>query len=438
MYSVVYATDPEATQSNYRLNQLTQKQVAVIGGGVVGVCTAYFLAEAGHDVVVIERHQNVAQEASFANAGIVAPGHTAPWAAPGMPRRILSSLFRSEAPVMLKPTMDRALWRWARRWLTECELSRYRINKARMQRIAFYSRDLLHRLSEHYQLDYEQTQGMLQLFRTDKDLKMAEPAIALLAESGVPHQLLDAEGAHAVEPALAAHTRLAGALHLPQDEAGNCPLFAKRLKYIAGTMGVQFHFASTVHAIEPETRGVALHIDDRQFSADAVVVAAGVDSVRLLKPLGIHVPLYPVKGYSATALIRNFDQAPQSALVDEAYKTAITRIGGRIRIAGTAELGSRNASLQDRALRTLIKVGSDWFPDAANYTGATFWCGARPMLPDGPPLLGATPLRNVYVNIGHGSAGWGMAAGSGKVLADIVSGYTPDIDMDGLTMARYG
>ncbi|HJV49835.1 MAG TPA: D-amino acid dehydrogenase [Noviherbaspirillum sp.] len=414
------------------------KQVVVIGGGVVGVCTAYFLAEAGHDVAVIERHQNVAQEASFANAGIVAPGYVTPWAAPGMPRKILSSLLRSEAPVQLKPSADRTLWRWLRRWLAECDLERYRINKTRMQRIAFYSRELLHQLRETYEIDYEQTEGVLQLFRSEQELTLAQPALDLLAEYGVPHQVVDPDTARLIEPALSPQTQLAGALHLPNDHAGNCPLFAKLLKHIASSMGVQFHFSSTVHAIQPEGGQVWLSIDDRRFAADAVVVAAGIDSVQLLKPLGINVPLYPVKGYSATAAIKNFDQAPHAALLDETYKVAITRLGGRVRVSGTAELGSDTSTLHQGALRTLAKVGSDWFPDAANYATANFWCGVRPMLPDGPPLLGATPVRNVYLNIGHGSSGWAMAAGSGKVLADVISGRTPDIDMDGLTLARYG
>lgn len=417
---------------------MTQKQIAVIGGGIVGVCTAYFLAEAGHNVAVIERHENVAQEASFGNAGIVAPGYSTPWAAPDMPRRILAHLLRSESPVILKPTFDRTLWRWARKWLSECEVERYRINRTRMQRIAFYSHEILHQLREYYQLDYEQTQGMLQLFRTERDLKMAAPAIELLSENGVVHQLLDADGVRMVEPALAAGTPLAGGIYLPQDEAGNCPLFAKRLKQIAASIGVQFHFSSTVQAIEPESRGVALQINGDRFFTDAVVVAAGVESAGLLKPLGIHLPLYPVKGYSATATIKNFDCAPTASLLDETYKVAITRLGARVRISGTAELGTANGELQERALRTLIRVGSDWFPDAANYVKANFWSNTRAMFPDGPPLLGATPVRNVYVNIGHGSAGWTMAAGSGKVLADIFSGYTPEIDMDGLTLARYG
>ncbi|RJF98463.1 D-amino acid dehydrogenase [Noviherbaspirillum saxi] len=417
---------------------MTQKQVAVIGGGVVGVCTAYFLAEAGHDVVVIERHHNVAQEASFTNAGMVAPGYVAPSAAPGMPRRILSSLFRSESAVTLKASTERALWRWARSWLDECELDRYRINRSRMQRIAFYSRNLLHLMREHYQIDYEQTQGLLQLFRSEKDLAFVHPAIDMLAEQDIPFLMLDPDGARAVEPTLASHTPLAAALYLPEDETGNCPLFAKRLKYIASSIGVQFHFTSTVEALEPEAGGIGLRINGNRFSADAVVVAAGADSARLLKPLGIRVPIYPVKSYAATALIKNFDHAPRAAMVDEAYNVSLARMGGRIRLAGIAEIGTRNNELQDRALRTLVKVGSDWFPHAASYAKSNFWCGTLPSLPDGPPLLGATPVRNLFINIGHGAHGWTMAAGSGKVVADLVSGRVPEIDLDGLTLARYG
>ena len=413
-------------------------QVAVIGGGVIGVCTAYFLAEAGHEAVVIERRGNVAEQASFGNAGVIAPGYIAPWAAPGMPKKILSYLFKSEAPVLFKPTMDRALWRWIRRWLSECELDHYRINKERMQRVAFYSHDVLHQLREQYQLEYEQTQGYLQLFRTAREIQMAEPALALLAESEVPHRMIDADAARILEPGLSSTTPLAGGLHLPQGESGNCPLFTKQLKYIAQSIGVEFHFNSVLTGIQHENNRVALQIDDRKFHADAVVLAAGVDSVQLLKSLGIQVPLYPVKGYSATAPIKNFDEAPVGALMDESYKVAITRMGNRIRIAGTAELGSLDLELREAALRTLIKVGNDWFPHAGNYNTANFWCGARPMLPDGVPLLGATPLRGVYLNIGHGSSSWAMAAGSGKLVADIVSGYTPEIDMDGLTLSRYG
>lgn len=417
---------------------MTGKQIVVIGGGVVGVCTAYFLARAGHDVAVIERHENVAEEASFGNAGMVAPAATAPWAVPGMPRSILKSLFRPEASVLLRPRLDRALWRWVRQWVSECELDRYRINTTRMQRVAFYSRDILRELRTAYEIEYEQTQGMLQVFRSQQDMRLAEPALALLSEYEIPHKLVDAEEVRTIEPALAAGCGFAGALHLPQDEAGNCPLFTKRLKQIAGSMGVNFHFAANVQGIEADAGRVSLLVDDQRFSVDAAVIAAGMESARLLKPLGIHIPMYPVQGYSATASIKNFDEAPNGTLLDEKYKVAVTRMGSRVRVSGTAELGVDAGELHQRALRTLIKVGSDWFPHAANYVTANFWKGVHAMLPDGAPLLGSTPVRNLYINIGHGSSGWTMAAGAGKVVADIVSGRAPDIDMDGLTLARYG
>jgi D-amino-acid dehydrogenase len=412
-------------------------QVAVIGGGVIGVCTAYFLAVAGHEVVVIERYGNVAQEASFGNTGILSPGYAVPWAAPGMPKKILSYLLKSEAPVLLKATVDPALWRWMRMWLAECEIERHRINAARMQRMVLYSRDILHSLQQDHALEYEQTTGFLQLFRSNRELEMARPAIELLAEYGIGHRLVDADAARQIEPALAVHTPLAAGLYFPQDESGNCPLFTRQLKNIAESIGVEFHFNSAVSAIDSAGDRITMHIEERSFSADAVVIAAGSDSMQLLEPLGIRMPLYPVKGFSATALIKNLDEAPLAALMDESYKVAISRMGNRIRIAGTAEIGSRTLDFRDAALRTLIKVGNDWFPDAANYNTASFWCGAPLMLPDGLPLLGTTSARNVFINTGHGLTGWAMAAGSGKVLADIISGKTPDIDIDGLTLSRY-
>lgn len=413
-------------------------QVAVIGGGVVGVCTAYFLAEAGHEVVVVERHNNVAEQASFGNAGVLAPGYASPWAAPGMPRKLLSYLFKSESPVSLKPAMNRTLWRWIRLWLDECQIDRFRINKERMQRVAYYSRSVLHDLRSRHQFDYEQTRGYLQLFRRKSDLRLAQPSLALLEEQGTLHQIVDASAARLIEPGLSVDTGLAGALYLPDDEAGNCPLFTKQLKYRAQELGVDFHFNTEVRGIARADQGIALDIDERRFHADAVVLAAGVDSARMLAALGIRVPLYPVKAYAATAPIRNFDDAPLASLMDESYKVAITRMGTRIRIAGTAELGFTDLQMREAATRTLMKVAGDWFPDAANYNAAQLWCGARPMLPDGAPLLGATPLKNIFVNIGHGSCGWAMAAGSGRILADLVSGRAPEIDMDGLTLSRYG
>jgi D-amino-acid dehydrogenase len=413
-------------------------QVAIIGGGVVGVCTAFFLALAGHQTVVLERYSNVAQEISFGNAGLMAPAHAAPWAAPGMPQKLLSFLFKSESPAALKPGMNPTLWRWMRRWLAECDINRFRINKMRIQRLAVYSNELMRLLREHYALDYEQTSGLLQLFRSQDELALAQPLMALLEEAGVAHRLVGPDDARRIEPALAYHTPLNSALHLPGDEAGNCPLFTRQLKAIAQDLGVVFRFDSQVTDIALEGAGVGFRIGAERYRADAVVIAAGYDSLPLLRGLGVRIPLCPVKAYSASVFIRDFEQAPLASLADQAYQVSISRLGARIRVAGTVELGFPVPELRDIALRTLVKVGEDWFPEAANYNASHFWSGVWPMLPDGVPLVGPTPLSNVYVNIGHGASDWAMAAGSGKLIADMVSGLQPDIDTEGLTLARYG
>ena len=412
-------------------------QVAVVGAGVIGVCTAYFLAEAGHEVVVIERRNNVAEEASFGDSGILAPSSIAPWATPGIPKSFCSYLLKAESPLFFNRILDPALWRWMRRWLKESDIERYQVNRERMQRIAFYSSDIMQQLRDRHQLDYEQASGYLQLFRSERDLQLATPGMDFLAEHGIRHDLPDANALRLIEPALNTNIPLAGSLHLPADESGNCPLFTRQIRQLAQAMGVEFHFGCNVKSIRQIERGVDIRIDDYSFSADKIVLASGADSAKLLAPMGVHLPVYPIKSYSATATIRNFESAPIASVFDEAYKVAITRMGNRIRIAGTAELGARTTELRQAALNTLMKVGYDWFPDASNYNTASFWSGSSLMMPDGPPLLGATSVRNVYLNIGHGSTGWAMAAGSGKVLADIISDQTPDIDLDGLTPMRF-
>ena len=415
----------------------------MVGGGIIGLCTAYFLAAAGHQVALLERRANVAAEGSFAHAGIIAAAGSRPWAMPHMARKVLASLLKPAAPVFLRPQANRALSRWLRQWLHECELQRYRRNTQRMQRVARYSQQLLHQISSHHQLDYERRDGVLQLFRNERELELSLPARTLLAEAEIRHQLLDPAAVRALEPALQAQTPLAAALYLEQDEAGNCALFTKQLRQITQAAGVSFHFDTEVDAIQAQAQGIALRSGDTLLHADAVVIAAGAASAALLRPLGITIPLYPVRGYSLTAPIRDFDAAPQLALIDETYKVAITRLGKRIRIGGLADLDHANldqprAASAARARTTLLKVALDWFPGAAHYHDATLWSGIQPMLPDGPPLLGATPIRNLYLNLGHGSDGWGMAPGCGKILADLVSQRTPDIDLDGLTLARYG
>ena len=466
------------------------RHVAVIGAGIVGTCTAWYLNQHGFEVTVFERRDAVARETSWGNAGVVAPAYVTPWAAPGMPRKVLSYLFAAEAPVRFRPVASAALARWLAAWLGQCTLERYRINKSRMQRLAFYSRDQLHLLRASLGIEDGLRQGYLQLMRSQQDLAMAAPAIAMLQEAGVPHRLIDAAACRQMEPALSAHTPLAGGLHLPQDESASCPAFAQSLADAAIEAGVRFAFGQTVRRIRVEGgRATALEIDrpvsgsanDSAFDSasnsarnsasnlsgvealtrgrpnrpphlaesltqsvtnsktqrfDAVVVAGAVDSLPLLAEHGIHLPIWPVKGYSTTLNMPDAARGPRQAMIDEAYKVAITPLPGQIRLAGTAEIGSPRLMPSDAALRTLVKVGRDWFPTAADWANASCWVGARPMTPDGPALLGATPVDGLFINMGHGSTGWAMACGAGKVVADLLAGLHPEIDLDGLTIER--
>lgn len=408
-------------------------QVAVIGAGVVGVCTAYFLAEAGHEVVVMERRNNVAEEASFGDSGILATDAVAPWAAPGMPKSLLSLLTKPESPLFLNRAWDPALWSWMHRWMKECDIERYQRNRSLMHRVSAYSHEIIQQLRDRHQLDYEQAAGYLQVYRTERELQLAKPAFDFLKETGISHETLAMEDVRLIEPALNSSARLAGGLYLPQAESGNCPLFARQIRQLAQAMGVEFHFGCNVKAIHQSYRGVLMQVDDLNLSADAVVLATGSDSTDLLAPLGLRLPTQSIRNYAATATIRNFESVPLNALMDETYKTSITRLGNRIRIAGTAELGARTPALRQAALNTLLKVAYDWFPDACHYNAATFWSGNSLMLPDGVPLIGATSVRNVFLNIGHGTAGWSMAAGAGKLVADIVSERATEIAIDGLS-----
>ncbi|MDI9649171.1 D-amino acid dehydrogenase, partial [Burkholderia cenocepacia] len=408
--------------------------VIVLGAGVIGVTTAWHLREAGCDVTVIEREADVAQATSLGNAGVIAPGYVTPWAAPGMPGKILKYLFKPASPLIFRPTLDAAQWRWIARWLRECEFERFRVNKQRMQRIAYYSRACLHAFRDRYPFDYGASRGYLQLLRSAFDVEMVQPALKVLRDAGIAFRELDAAGCTAIEPGLRwARQAPVGGIYLPDDEAGDCARFTRELRARCEANGVTFRFRTAIRALDVaggEVRGVRIDsLDagaaarrDALLAADAIVVALGVDSAGLLRPLGIDVPLYPVKGYSATLAVVDDEKAPCAALMDESLKTAITRFGPTLRVAGTAELGNRHAALRQQALDTLMKVLDDWFPHAADRASARFWVGRRPMTPDGPPLLGASGIDGLWLNVGHGSTGWAMSMGSGKVVADLVTG----------------
>jgi D-amino-acid dehydrogenase len=416
-------------------------KVIVLGGGVIGVSTAYYLARAGHEVVVVERQAGAGLETSFANAGEISPGYSAPWAAPGLPLKALKWLFMAHRPLVIRPRPDPAMLAWGLRLLRNCTAARYERNKGRMLRLANYSRDCLDALRSETGIAYDgRMQGTLQLFRTPKQVDGADADIAILKRFGIRHALLDREGCVQAEPALArVKDKIAGGLRLPDDETGDCFLFTQALAAMAATLGVQFRYGTTIQAL-PHSSGQieGVHIQDgsAKLTGDAYVVALGSYSPLLLKPLGLRLPVYPVKGYSLTLPITDATAAPQSTVMDETYKVAVTRLGDRVRVGGTAELAGYDLKLRQPRRDTLDHVVRDMFPDACDLSQGMFWTGLRPMTPDGPPVIGKTPVSNLYLNTGHGTLGWTMAAGSGRVLADLISGRACDIDLAGLGFGR--
>jgi len=414
-------------------------KVIVLGGGVIGTTTAYYLARAGAQVTVLDRQDGPAQETSFGNAGQVSPGYSTPWAAPGIPLKALKWMFQRHAPLAIRADGSLFQLRWMAAMLRNCSAARYAVNKERMMRVAEYSRDCLRELRADTGIAYEQrTGGTLQLFRTQAQLDAVQRDIAVLEECGVPYELLDREGVVRAEPGLAgARERLAGGLRLPNDETGDCHLFTRGLAAIARQLGVAFRFGQPVDGLLTEGGRISgVRSGSDVLTADRYVMAFGSYSRPALAALGLDIPVYPVKGYSLTVPLRDEALAPRSTVLDETYKIAVTRFDDRIRVGGMAELGGFDLRLDPRRRATLEKVAGDLFP-GGDLPRASFWTGLRPMTPDSTPILGATPCPNLFLNTGHGTLGWTMACGSGKVVADIVTGRRPEIRTDGLAMDRY-
>jgi D-amino-acid dehydrogenase len=415
-------------------------KVLVLGSGVIGVTSAYYLARAGHEVTVVDRQPEAARETSFANAGEVSPGYSSPWAGPGVPVKAIKWLLMKHGPLVIRPKLDPAMWIWLLKLLRNCTSARYAVNKSRMIPIAEYSRDCLRALRTETGIHYdERSRGTLQLFRKQAQLDQTADDIAVLKQYGVPYEVLDRSGCIAAEPALAAvKDKLAGGLRLPQDETGDCHMFTEALAAEAIRLGVQFKFNTAIKGLIADGARISGVVTSAGLlQADAYVVALGSWSPRLLKPLGISIPVYPVKGYSITVPITDPDGAPVSTVMDESYKVAITRLGDRIRVGGTAEISGYSDKLYEARRATLDHSLTDLYPRGGDTAKATFWCGLRPMTPDGPPVIGPTHYGNLHLNTGHGTLGWTMACGSGRVLADLLSGRKPDIDTTELAISRY-
>lgn len=414
-------------------------RVLVLGSGVIGLTSAYYLAKQGAMVSVIDRQPSAAQETSFGNAGQISPGYSTPWAAPGIPFKAVKCLFQQHAPLAIK--LDGSLWQlnWMLQMLKNCNAERYAINKERMVRVAEYSRDCLRQLRQDTGISYEnRAKGTLQIFRKAAQLEAVSRDIQVLKDTGVDFTLIEnGKDLANIEPALGFNKELVGGLHLPNDETGDCYLFCQALAKQAQALGVDFLYNQAVEQLVVEAGEIkGVWVNGQLLSADVYVLALGSYSRALLKPLQLDLPVYPVKGYSLTVPIIDTAFAPQSTVLDETYKIALTRFDHRIRVGGMAELSGFDLSLNPKRRATLEMVTQDLF-SGGDLPNASFWTGLRPMTPDSTPIIGATRYPNLFLNTGHGTLGWTMACGSGKLISDLVLGKTPDISTEGLSLQRY-
>ena len=412
----------------------------VIGSGIIGTTTAYYLARSGHRVTVLDRQPGAGLETSFANAGQISPGYSAPWAAPGVPLKAIKWLLSDYSPLVIDHRVDLPMLRFIFAMLRNCTARRSEINKGRMLRLAEYSRQALGELRSAVDIEYDgRTRGTLQLFRSDAQVRHARRDVAILERCGVPYEQLNRDQCVAAEPALAnvAH-KIAGGVRLPRDETGDCHQFTNRIAKVCKTLGVTFRFGVTAQALHAKGARIAGVLTDQgTLTADRYIVALGSYSPLMLRPIGIRLPVYPVKGYSLTLPVADPSGAPVSTVMDETHKVAVTRLGNRIRAAGTAELTGYSLELQASRQRTVAHVVADLFPEGGDLSQAELWTGLRPMTPDGTPVIGPTPYDNLFLNTGHGTLGWTMACGSARLLSDVINQQRPEIALEGLTMQRY-
>ena len=415
-------------------------KIIVLGSGVIGVTSAWYLAQAGHEVTVIDRQPAAGLETSFANAGQVSPGMSAPWASPDTPKKAILWMLMRHRPLVVWPLPDPAMIAWGASFLKNCNAAAYARNKSRMVRLAEYSRDRLRDLRVQTGIAYDDRQrGLLQLFRTQAQADHVVHDTIVLDRLGVPYTILDRPQAIAHEPALAnVREKFIGGLKLPGDETGDAFLFTQRLAALAADAGVVFHYGTAIERLTTEAdRITGVVTSAGTYTADSFVVAMGSYSPLLLKAAGIDLPVYPVKGYSITMPVDDETHAPVSTVMDETFKVAITRLGDRIRVGGTAELAGYSKRLRNPRRRTLEHSVTDLFPRAGDISKAIFWTGLRPMTPDGPPVIGPTKFSNLWLNTGHGTLGWTMACGSGALLADLMSGTRTNIEHADLGLDRY-
>ncbi|MGH8799440.1 MAG: D-amino acid dehydrogenase [Casimicrobiaceae bacterium] len=413
-------------------------KVLVLGAGVIGTTTAWYLREQGHEVSVIERQSAAALETSFANGGQISVSHVEPWANPAAPLKVLRWLGQPDAPLLFRPRLDWRQWRWGAQFLIECLPSRTRRNMRQILAISKYSGEMLRELRASTGLAYDDLQrGIVQIYTDRAGFDEAAAAAELVRRYGIAREVKTAAECIAIEPALARRVDwIVGGTYTASDETGDAKKFTQGLAALAAARGVAFRYGVTVDALaarDGRVAGVAVHTEaperhNEMLTADAYVVCLSSHTPRLLAPLGVYVPVYPAKGYSATLQIVDSAAAPTVSVTDDARKIVFTRLGKRLRVAGTAELSGYKLDLNRVRCEALTHRAREWFGGAIDPSSAEYWTGLRPATPSNVPLIGRTRYPNLYLNTGHGTLGWTMAAGSGKSLADLVSGRRPDID----------
>ncbi len=415
-------------------------QILVLGAGIVGIATAYELIRDGHDVAVIDRQPGPAREASYANGGQISANHATPWATPSAPLTALRSLGRTDAPLLYHMRLDPALWRWTAQFLRNCTRIRMMTNIERALRVAVYSRRRLQAVRQATAIHYdEREEGILHIFRDHREFERALPQVEPMNRLGCTRRIVDAAECVAIEPALEPRRQhLVGGIVSPDDETGDAHLFGQRLADHCTAEGARFSYATTIERVIVEHgRVAAVETDHGRFAADAVVIALGSHTPRLLRPLGLRVPIYPAKGYSVTLSVNGTGLAPTVGLIDDEVKMVYARLGDRLRVAGTAEFTGYDETVSRPRAQFLLDRALELFPGSCDPTPVDIWTGLRPSTPDGVPVIGATSIDGLFLNCGHGTLGWTMACGSARLIADIIAGRTPEVDIDGLGMERF-
>jgi D-amino-acid dehydrogenase len=411
-------------------------RVIVLGAGVVGTASAWYLARAGHEVTVVERQGAAGLETSFANGGQISVSHAEPWANPDAPGKIWEWLGREDAPLLFRLRGDARQWAWGLRFLVECLPFRTRDNIRQILALALYSRAQLQLLRRDTGIQYDQlTRGILHFYTDEEEFERAVEQATLMRQYGCERDIKTAAECIAIEPALRhAAERIVGGTYTATDESGDARKFTEGLAQLAAAQGVRFLYGRSIKRLEAERRRIMSVVladaeggDDR-ISADAYVVALGSYSPLVLRSVGISIPVYPLKGYSITVPLEAGDEAPTVSLTDDSHKLVFSRLGERLRVAGTAELNGYNTDVNDVRCEAIVRRTFDLFPSAGHPERAEFWTGLRPATPSNVPVVGRTRYANLFLNTGHGTLGWTMACGSGRAIADLVSGRQPEPD----------